>query len=149
MAPALWLAVVSVTAIAGSTACPSEEWLLNDGNCYWKAPFEIAWMSGDETCYSKYEGSRMVSIHDMVENAFVTERVGNGRNFWIGIWRRGTGYDWEWTDGTPVNYTNWCEGQPPEDGQVMAYIPASKNGCWVTSSYIGYTSLVCKVADGV
>ena len=141
MAPLLWLAV-AVTA--ASASCPTEEWKLNDGNCYWVSPFDVEWLSGDLACHTEFRGARMVSIHDNLESAFVFERVGAA---WLGFRRYDTDSDWYWTDGSPANWTNWCDGQPAGDGQRFAYTPSGGNGCWATSDLNGYTHVVCKVPE--
>ena len=86
----------------------------------------------------------MISIHDMMENAFVAERLGGN---WIGLWIRDDNHSWGWTDYTPVNYTNWCQGQPAGNGQRFAYLPGGDDDCWKVSDLYGYTHTVCKTPE--
>jgi Lectin C-type domain len=37
---------------------------------------------------------------------------GASRVLWIGLRRQYEGGPFEWVDGTPLNYINWCSGQP-------------------------------------
>ena len=87
----------------------------------------------------------MVSIHDDLENAFVFERVASFT--WLGFVRYGTDTDWIWTDGSPANWTNWCEGQPAGEGERFAYLPGGENSCWKTSDISGHVPVVCKVPE--
>ena len=109
----------------------------------------LEWKSGAGDCYAANPKSHLVSIHDMLENSFVAERVlGNGEG-WIGLWKRNDGTGYGWSDGSPVNYTNWCEGEPQGDGQRFVYIsrPPRPNGCWLTIGEVGYTVAVCEAPD--
>ena len=139
----LWLTVVGATVAITSAACPSEEWLLNEDYCYWVTPIKVDWKGADVVCYDKHPEARAVSIHDMIENAFVAERFEHSSP-WIGLFRFNTNSEWAWTDGTPVNFTNWCQGYPAGDGQRFAYIPPGVNGCWHSYDFTGYVRTVCK-----
>ena len=145
MAPPLWLAVATVAVTAASASCPTD-FQLDRGNCYWEAPFGVDWQSGELTCYTKFPGSHMVSIHDILENAFVFETMAT-YSTWTGLRRIHTDSDWYWTDGTPANWTNWCDGQPAGDGERFAWLSGASNGCWSTSSVTGYTNVVCKLPE--
>ena len=147
MATGLWLAVVSGVVAAATAACPPD-WLGDRGNCYWVTPYQVEWKSGSLACYTANPMSQMVTIQDMVENAFVAETVLGTGDAWIGIWRKFDDSDWEWIDKSPVNYTNWCEGQPRGDGQLFAWIAhTNPNGCWSTSTENGFTDAVCEGPD--
>ena len=146
MAAALWLAVAGVTLTAASAACPSEEWILNDGNCYWKTPFETEWHSGELACHTEFPGSHMVSIHDAIEDTFVHERVATWT--WLGLRQHDTGASWAWSDRSDVNWTNWCDGQPAGTGELVAWMNTPDNGCWRASAAVGsYRPVVCKVPE--
>lgn len=62
-----------------------------------------------------YQGLFLVSIHNRDTNDFLTRFLGaveNGysRNdrLWIGGFLAGRA--WQWTDGSPFNFTNWAPG---------------------------------------
>ena len=143
MAPLLWLAVVSVAVTAASASCPTEEWLLDRGNCYWKSPFTIDWESGEMACYFEFPGSHLVSIHDDMENAFVFEHVSNWT--WLGFIT--SDGPWHWSDGSPANWTNWCDGQPTDYFEGYAILFPEENGCWWTGNNYRYAPVVCKVPE--
>ncbi|KAH7721299.1 macrophage mannose receptor 1-like protein 1-like protein [Aphelenchoides avenae] len=64
-------------------------------------------------------GGNLVSIPDDATNnalrdyAYIREGLDAKTSSWfaIGIYKPTTGGPWQWTDGTPVTYTNWQEGE--------------------------------------
>lgn len=75
----------------------------------------------------------LTSIHSYAENAFLTSmhlqyplefsqrfqiRLGVIRPYvvWIGLYSDNT---WQWTDGTPLNYTHWLVGYPDNRGACV------------------------------
>ena len=89
----------------------------------------------------------MVSIHDILEDAFVYERVASYT--WIGFRKTANSASWNWSDGTSANFTNWCDGQPVGDEERFAWMPSGSeyNGCWWTSGVDDYAPVVCKVPE--
>ena len=83
---------------------------------------------------------KLVSIHSDSQHEFVTQLA--QRSAWIGITDSGTDpTDFQWTDGTPVDFTRWGQGQPNKIGQQCAKIAANKNLKWndvICSVYIGH-----------
>ena len=144
---ALWLAMAGATLTAASAACPSEEWIPYDGNCYWKTPFDTRWLSGEDICNTAFPGSHMASIHDSLENAFIYEYVANFTSTWIGFRRYDDDVPWSWSDGSPANWTNWCDGQPFGYGERFGYMAPDHHGCWMTSNTSGDLPLVCKTPE--
>ena len=52
-------------------------------------------------------GASIPSIHSNEENTFITTIMTN-RDNWLG--GRKYGNDWQWVDGTVMDYTNWADG---------------------------------------
>ena len=148
MVPVLWFALAGGVIAAAIAECPAGWQRSDQGKCYWLTPFQDDWKSADGVCYAVHPGARLVSIQDMLENAFVAERVAAGRTVWIGFWRRYDSGDWEWADGSPANWTNWCEGQPQGGGQIFGYISSnSDTGCWTSHDDTGYAHVICEAPD--
>eukprot|EP01084_Bolivina_argentea_P048831 89892_1 len=101
------------------------------------------------------QGSHFISIHNKKEDDEIIEHCCSeyGYHCWIGLFSKGCqveyncnyasfGSDefiWVWSDGTDVNYTNWCDGYPKNgqeyglsarcDGGVFVYIDYDDK-CW-------------------
>uniref|UniRef100_A0A914DSL3 C-type lectin domain-containing protein n=1 Tax=Acrobeloides nanus TaxID=290746 RepID=A0A914DSL3_9BILA len=115
--------------------CPSG-WYYFGGYCYYPGS-NADWNTGNADCQSS--GAQLASIHSDAENDFIA-KISNAANtfVWFGLYKpNGT---WVWTDGTPVDYTNWMPGEPNGDGPEfcgeMGYCCYDSNDC-CPSSYAG------------
>ncbi|VDK61895.1 unnamed protein product [Cylicostephanus goldi] len=80
------------------------------------------WSSfNDAESLCKIIGGHLTSIHSLNENAFVADLAKTGLNWsdknhltWIGLRRADylNGFDWFWTDGTPVDFQAWAPNEP-------------------------------------
>ena len=90
---------------------------------------------------SQNPSSNLASIHDSITNDFLSKLKYDFNPAWIGGYH--DGYDWNWRDGTPWDYTNWGTGQPSnrtdESYLVMEYAHTNgqdwKNGQWNDASW--------------
>ena len=82
-------------------------------------------------------GANLVSISNQAENDAITQAINNaGLNgvVWIGFTEQNTPGTYNWTDGTPVTFTNWNAGEPnnssgfPGVGEDCAQLQS--NGRW-------------------
>jgi len=84
-------------------------------SCWWADTHQsYPWAWAEAEC--KARNSSLASIHSQQEQDFVTGLTG-GQWTWTGLTydnRGGVGEEGEsqWTDGTPLDYLNWREGQP-------------------------------------
>ncbi|KAH7711486.1 hypothetical protein AAVH_21208, partial [Aphelenchoides avenae] len=59
-------------------------------------------------------------------------KVSGDTEFWIGAHRLNQTSDFVWSDGSPLIYTNWDDGQPQFTyGETMVYMDES--GYWSSS----------------
>jgi hypothetical protein len=106
----------------------------------------------DARAYCNSLGGDLASIHSEAENEMVAELIGaneggGGGGFgrggggeeeeggltWIGFTDSAVEGSWVWTDGTPVEYENWCAitGEPNSDAgeeDCTAFLPAIGQG---------------------
>jgi hypothetical protein len=80
-------------------------------------------------------GGHLVSIGSAEEQEFVHSNFGNlggvDRRIWIGFNDVSLEGSFEWSDGTPVKYTNWNPGEPNNSGGVEDYAELlGSNGRW-------------------
>ena len=66
-------------------------------------------------------GADLVSLNSQTEESFVNKQIeiwGNYLYYWIGMTDEDVKGKWKWTDGSPVNYTNFTKTQGFNDSQV-------------------------------
>lgn len=71
------------------------------------------WQTADENCAAY--GYRLVTFDSAPEGEWVEATVltyPDGPSWWIGFTDATTEGDWLWSDGSPVTYTNWADGEP-------------------------------------
>jgi len=94
-------------------ACP-EDWKIFGSKCF--KLFEIMrdWHDAQSDCES--EGGNLASPHSPDHRTFFNLEFKTDKwstpHFWIGATDKKTEGEWVWTDGTPLDYTNWCDEEP-------------------------------------
>jgi len=77
------------------------------GKCYQRINM-MTWEDSVTRCLEM--DAALVSIHSAEENQYVSNVCGG--NCWIGLHDTVEEGKFVWEDGTPVDYTNWKEGEP-------------------------------------
>jgi len=96
--------------------CRASDWSLCFGGCcYYRTEEKVSWQDGYDIC--KEKGGDYASIHSKEEDHYVTHNVCGVNGYtrcWIGLYDHSNHYTWQfqWTDGSSVNYTNWRPGYP-------------------------------------
>ena len=124
-------------ATAAAASCPSEDWQQLFDMCYWKSTFTMPWTSVATTCGSLYSGATPVMRVDFTINSFLSDRVMEGRQGWIGLCcdgecpSAGIPTDFSWLDGSPLEWELW-ETQTAfhGNGSRCAYINSAGFGQW-------------------
>ncbi|KAM4713880.1 type-2 ice-structuring protein-like [Anableps anableps] len=115
-----------------SASC-SPGWTRLKGRCYHVFPIFSSWFRAQRNCRSIQ--AHLASIHDFEVNYQLLRMImaaGWGHHeVWIGSNDLRTEGHWNWVDGTPFRYTNWCRGEPNnffnQDCMQMNY---SRSRCW-------------------
>jgi hypothetical protein len=101
--------------------------------------------AGEAFC-RKYNAT-LVSIRSIAENQFLQNWLYNlGITIWIGLSRTlSVPFDeWEWTDGSPVDFTQWYE--PPQFGDDCAYFaPRANPARWFAEKCDKTLDIVCQI----
>ena len=89
------------------------------------------WSDGREQC-SK-DGGNLVILETESKWRFITAQIQNlsnpTKNEWfIGLTRNGSGNDWRWITGQPLNNSHWQAGQPSKDGKCVVIAKDYPNG---------------------
>merc|ERR1711902_302252 len=92
-----------------TTPCPTG-WSESGGNCYKYFDNSVKWDDARKRCLS--EEADLASIHSEEENDFLREITGNTRA-WVGGRRSCPSCnDFNWSDGTPWDFTAWHPLEP-------------------------------------
>ena len=132
--------------------CP-DRWSYHNNSCYLRPQFgRYTWREANQACPAFDPRARLVSIHldnkDHVHRLLAEERIREGV-VWIGLFRRDDGSSWAWADGTPVDYTNWRDGEPnnndeeEEENCVSTYLP--DRGEWNDRPCSGRFAFLCQI----
>merc|ERR1712029_229334 len=91
------------------STCPAG-WSESGGNCYKYFDNSVKWDDARKRCLS--EEADLASIHSEEENDFLREITGN-THAWVGGRRSCPSCnDFNWSDGTPMDFTAWHPLQP-------------------------------------
>ncbi|XP_019620282.1 PREDICTED: neurocan core protein-like [Branchiostoma belcheri] len=89
-------------------------WTEYNNNCYKLFKNMVNWPTANSKC--KQRGANLAFVTSAEENKFVARLISDAPPRYIrhlvyfGLKREGG--RWEWTDGSPLSYTNWAPGEP-------------------------------------
>ncbi|EFP09146.1 hypothetical protein CRE_25235 [Caenorhabditis remanei] len=88
--------------------------------------------------YCKNDGAELASVHSYTENQFLAQisttglgETSTGNNIWIGLIKNGT--QWQWTDGSPVDFVNWESSYP--QGYLATAMISDGDQRWYNTIY--------------
>ncbi|XP_033107417.1 macrophage mannose receptor 1-like isoform X2 [Anneissia japonica] len=92
--------------------CPTD-WEPFGSYCYYfelNGRSTISWPEAQFSCARI--GAHLASIHTKADNDFISKKAtDSGLDLWVGLYRTDAG-GFAWSDNTPVDYTNWNDGEP-------------------------------------
>merc|ERR1719300_877170 len=118
-------------------------------NCYKYFPTLKTPSAANDYCKTESEEGSLVSVHDDDTNYFLRNSFTNER-IWLGAFRAVVGKDvWEWTDGSPWDYTNWAHNKPDGASYGENYVHlydggTSSSGFWNDVKDSQQYSFVCQ-----
>ena len=142
----LRLPVLAAILTAASATCPSSQWKQYGDMCYWRSNLTMSWSEVRGVCQTTFTGSDMVSIHDLLLDAFIGEELMGGEEAWLGLHRPFDVSPWTWTDGSAYDYHHWYGGTPDWPGEACAVINYGNDGDWTGFDCYSYERLfMCQI----
>ncbi|KAG8519254.1 Low affinity immunoglobulin epsilon Fc receptor [Galemys pyrenaicus] len=113
---------------AGSACntCP-EQWVNFQRKCYYFGEGAKKWIQARYACHSLQ--GQLVSVHSQEEQDFLTKHA-NRKGSWIGLQDLDIEGEFVWMDGSPLDYSNWRQGEPNNDGQGEDCVVMEGSGQW-------------------
>ncbi|XP_028395163.1 uncharacterized protein LOC114519252 isoform X2 [Dendronephthya gigantea] len=120
-------------------------WTKYRKNCYKHFQRYTSWPASRYFCLRN--GGDLLSIGDDEEQDFAMTYFSNKPRswLWLGLHDRSFEGGYEWSDYTPVKYTNWKDGQPNDARQTQnCVLMDSRSGRWLDWLCASSYSFVCK-----
>ncbi|XP_035994268.1 macrophage mannose receptor 1 [Fundulus heteroclitus] len=104
--------------------------------------------------YCRAIGGDLLSIHSASELRLQKRSPYSYRNFWIGLSAPDQGTGYVWSDGSPVDFLHWADGEPNNKNNVescVEFIPSNwhKTGSWNDKQCEAYNRFICQIPTGV
>ncbi|CAH3127383.1 unnamed protein product [Pocillopora meandrina] len=134
-----------------SGICPNNTILWNT-MCYYFAndsqSSRLTWRAARQAC-QKELGGDLVSILSAAENNFIKSQIsGHSSNaLWIGLNDLGTESSYQWSDGSPVVYTNYGWKEPNDYYGQEDCLEIVKPGYWNDHHCSVLRSYICKTTN--
>ncbi|XP_070535731.1 macrophage mannose receptor 1-like [Ptychodera flava] len=133
-----------------SINCGSDaDWVYSMGACYYfsdpDSDGRLSWPDSRDWCLSK--AGDLVSVHSAMEQQFIYTQMRDKQMItsWIGLREYSSSGTHMWSDGTPVDYVNWDEGQPDDAyGQEKCVELRTTDGEWNDLNCGDIHTFVCK-----
>nr|XP_039269898.1 uncharacterized protein LOC120344668 isoform X2 [Styela clava] len=129
--------------------CP-KGWRLLPPYCYLFGDTQMDWYKAEEFCNKPEQGSgHLCSIHNSAQQSFISGHL--VAQSWTGGNDFTINQQFEWTDGTPFDFTNWKNaGEPNGDGDCIRIIGITDDNAWGTWNDRPCTSdnnmAICQIA---
>ena len=104
--------------------CP-EDWHLYNGHCYFASDAKANFETARQMCKDTNARADLVSVHDQAEDDHIADHqvkstfaidsnptLPQSKLSFLGLTY--TENSWRWLDNSPLDFTNWAEGQPGE-----------------------------------
>ncbi|KFQ05099.1 Macrophage mannose receptor 1, partial [Leptosomus discolor] len=124
--------------------CPGE-WVAYAGHCYRIYRTPKIWKEAQSSC--RKEDGELASIHNIEEYSFTVSQLGYKPDdeLWIGLNDFRFPMYFEWSDGTPVTYTKWHQGEPNHTrNKADCVVMKGEDGSWADSACETKLGYVCK-----
>lgn len=103
------------------------------GKWYLRTPNPSSWTEAQ--AYARANGGDLATVVDASLNSFLVDELVHAppsSTCWIGLFRIDCSSAWQWSSGSPSDFTNWIPGQPDCYGgtERFVFIDQGKDGRW-------------------
>ena len=134
-------------ALPTGEACPPN-WVQYDNSCYFTAPTKATWLEAQVACPTFHRRALLASIHE-ANSDYITQLLQNSSfsHAWVGMFRLDNKGSWAWTDGSPVDYFNWKNGEPNNrgSGERCASVSRGDRGKWNDDTCSEKSGFICQI----
>ncbi|XP_015760775.1 PREDICTED: macrophage mannose receptor 1-like [Acropora digitifera] len=139
---------------SGSIVCPPG-WFLWNSMCYYfssdSLSSKMSWLEALQECRRTRRGD-LVSIHSASENIFIKSKIirRSSLDFWTGLNDLGLESSFKWSDGSPVQYTNYRPREPNDFFKQEDCIEMHRiYGTWNDNHCSKRNPYICKINGSV
>uniref|UniRef100_H0Y0S6 C-type lectin domain-containing protein n=2 Tax=Otolemur garnettii TaxID=30611 RepID=H0Y0S6_OTOGA len=79
-------------------SCPTKDWKLLGGKCYWVAETKETWDRSQDECTKK--NSHLIVIQDFIDMSFLWLYLNFSASYWIGLKTTSEVKSWTWVDNS-------------------------------------------------
>ena len=91
-------------------------WEKSDGHCFLWQKESKTWVNAEKFCNEK--AGHLASVKDLnIHNYLWSKIEATGKSYWIGGTLSLPQRRWQWSDGSPWNFTHWTSNSPSEQGE--------------------------------
>jgi len=137
----------SPASTATPNYCDDDEHYFNN-TCFWAhAVYAYTWTEAQEACRAR--SMELASVHSKEENSFMYDLINYHNEQYTSSWIGFTDADIEtifvWTDGTPVDYTNWYSGEPgSDDAYDCTFMSDGNDAQWLDYDCSRHAGVLCR-----
>ncbi|KAH9504722.1 C-type mannose receptor 2 [Bulinus truncatus] len=122
-------------------------WEENKGHCYKVFNERSTWHNASDKCEKL--GGDLPSVPDGNTNRFIRNLTNNTNSVWIGLNDISIEKTYNWSDGSPYNFTNWSKGEPNSQDVKEDCVKMLSSGGWddVDCHYLNH--YICSLKKGL
>ncbi|KAK7877282.1 hypothetical protein WMY93_031997 [Mugilogobius chulae] len=97
----------------------ADSWTQFGSRCFKFLSDKKTWTDAEDSCMTL--DAHLASIHSSEENKFVSN-LAKGAYAWLGGSDAAQEGNWQWTDGSAWDFTQWQRHEPSNSGRVEHYL---------------------------
>uniref|UniRef100_A0AC34FYF3 C-type lectin domain-containing protein n=1 Tax=Panagrolaimus sp. ES5 TaxID=591445 RepID=A0AC34FYF3_9BILA len=131
-----------------SSTCPCTS-VQYQSNCYIFNSTKTGFALAELSC--RQVGGHLASVHDGFTNAVIGQEALKHLNksapndLWIGATKLLSNANWNWTDGSGFDFTDWKQKEPQNVTDMNCALMSATDDYWITQDCNELNSFVCQI----